>query len=34
MFKLNLIIYTGELEVVKEKAYSNGARAKVKCYGC
>ncbi len=25
--------YTGELKVVKEKAYSNGLRAKVKCYG-
>ncbi len=24
---------TGELKVVKEKAYSNGLRAKVKCYG-
>ena len=26
--------YTGELKVVSEKAYSNGERAKVKCYGC
>ena len=26
--------YTGEVKVVKEKAYSNGDRAKVKCYGC
>ena len=25
--------YTGELTVVKETAYSNGDRAKVKCYG-
>jgi hypothetical protein len=25
--------YTGALNVVKEKAYSNGLRAKVKCYG-
>lgn len=25
--------YTGNLEVVKETAYSNGERAKVKCYG-
>lgn len=25
--------YTSELTVVKSKAYSNGARAKVKCYG-
>lgn len=25
--------YTGKLEVVKETAYSNGERAKVKCYG-
>ncbi|GIM27599.1 hypothetical protein CPJCM30710_02650 [Clostridium polyendosporum] len=25
--------YTGKLEIVKETAYSNGARAKVKCYG-
>src|SRR5574344_3131448 len=25
--------YTSELKVVKEKAYSNGPRAKVKCYG-
>jgi hypothetical protein len=24
---------TGELKIVKEKAYSNGERAKVKCYG-
>ncbi len=24
---------TGELKIVKEKAYSNGLRAKVKCYG-
>jgi hypothetical protein len=26
--------YTGEVKVVKEKAYSAGDRAKVKCYGC
>ena len=26
--------YTGELKVVKEIPYSNGERAKVKCYGC
>jgi len=26
--------YTGEVKVVKEKAYSTGERAKVKCYGC
>jgi hypothetical protein len=26
--------YTGEVKVVKEKAYSAGERAKVKCYGC
>jgi hypothetical protein len=26
--------YTGKVKVVKEKAYSNGARAKVRCYGC
>ncbi len=26
--------YTGELKVVKETAYSDGERAKVKCYGC
>jgi len=26
--------YTGEIKVVKEKAYSTGERAKVKCYGC
>ena len=25
--------FTDELEIVKEKAYSNGERAKVKCYG-
>ncbi|MBC2580603.1 GGGtGRT protein [Clostridium sp. DJ247] len=25
--------YTGKLEIVKEKAYSDGPRAKVKCYG-
>jgi hypothetical protein len=25
--------YSGELKVVQEKAYSNGLRAKVKCYG-
>ena len=25
--------FTGELKVIKEKAYSNGPRAKVKCYG-
>ena len=25
--------YTGEVKVVKEKAYSNGPRAKVRCYG-
>ncbi|MBO5255439.1 MAG: GGGtGRT protein [Opitutales bacterium] len=25
--------YTGELKVVKEKAFSNGDRAKVRCYG-
>lgn len=25
--------YTGELKVVREKAYSDGLRAKVKCYG-
>lgn len=25
--------YTGELEIVKEIAYSNGPRAKVRCYG-
>ncbi|SFB43240.1 GGGtGRT protein [Clostridium frigidicarnis] len=25
--------YTGNLEIVKETPYSNGARAKVKCYG-
>ena len=25
--------YTGKVEVVKEKAYSNGPRAKVRCYG-
>ena len=26
--------YTGELKVISEKAYSEGERAKVKCYGC
>ncbi len=26
--------YTGELKVVKEKAFSDGERAKVRCYGC
>ncbi|MBP3447506.1 MAG: GGGtGRT protein [Clostridia bacterium] len=26
--------YTGELKIVSEKAYSEGERAKVKCYGC
>ena len=26
--------YTGEVKVVKETAYSDGDRAKVKCYGC
>ncbi|MDM8128688.1 GGGtGRT protein [Paraclostridium benzoelyticum] len=26
--------YTGELKVVKEKAFSKGERSKVKCYGC
>ncbi len=26
--------YTGELKVISEKAYSDGERAKVKCYGC
>ena len=26
--------YTGELKIVKETAYSDGDRAKVKCYGC
>ncbi len=26
--------YTGELKVVKEKAFSKGDRSKVKCYGC
>ena len=26
--------YTGELKIVEEKAFSNGERAKVKCYGC
>ena len=26
--------YTGEVKVVKEKVYSTGERAKVKCYGC
>ncbi|GAA0079167.1 GGGtGRT protein [Clostridium sp. CTA-5] len=26
--------YTGEVKVVKEKAYSNGERAKVRCFGC
>ena len=26
--------YTGEVKVVKEKAYSDGERAKVRCYGC
>ena len=25
--------YTGELKIIKEKAYSDGERAKVKCYG-
>lgn len=25
--------YTGDLKIVKEKAYSNGDRAKVRCYG-
>ena len=25
--------YTGELKIVREKAYSDGERAKVKCYG-
>ena len=25
--------YTGELKIVREKAFSNGERAKVKCYG-
>ena len=25
--------YTGELKIVKEKAYSNGERAQVRCYG-
>ena len=26
--------YTGELKIVSEKAYSDGERAKVRCYGC
>jgi hypothetical protein len=26
--------YTGELKIVNETAYSNGDRAKVRCYGC
>ncbi len=26
--------YTGELKVVREKAFSDGERAKVRCYGC
>jgi len=26
--------YTGDLKIVEEKAFSNGERAKVKCYGC
>ncbi len=26
--------YTDELTIVREKAYSNGDKAKVKCYGC
>ena len=26
--------YTGKVEIVKETAYSNGDRAKVRCYGC
>ena len=26
--------YTGKLNIVKETAYSDGDRAKVKCYGC
>ncbi|GAA0711140.1 GGGtGRT protein [Paraclostridium ghonii] len=26
--------YTGELKVVREKAFSKGDRSKVKCYGC
>ena len=26
--------YTGKLEIVEEIAYSNGERAKVRCYGC
>ena len=25
--------YTGELKIVKEKAYSKGERAQVRCYG-
>lgn len=26
--------YTGELKIVREKAFSNGERSKVRCYGC
>jgi hypothetical protein len=26
--------YTGKVEIVKETAYSNGDRSKVRCYGC
>ena len=26
--------YTGELKIVREKAFSDGERAKVRCYGC
>ena len=31
--KVNFDFYTGELKIVKETAYSNGPRAKVRCYG-
>ena len=33
MFKLSLTIILENLTVVKETAYSNGERAKVRCYG-
>ena len=33
MFRLSSITFTGELKVVREIAYSDGPRAKVKCYG-
>ena len=33
MFKLKFDYYTRKLTIVKETAYSNGEKAKVRCYG-